>query len=441
MFTLGYEFAPWRDPKVIADGPSILSYVRDTAQAHGVDRMIRYNRRVVSASFSTSEARWTVEVEHTDGGERELMSCSMLFTNTGYYRYDEGYTPDIAGRERFAGQIVHPQHWPEDLDYAGKRVVVIGSGATAVTLVPAMAERAAHVTMLQRSPTYVLSLPMEDPLARWLPRMLPERLAYPLLRWKNVGIAMALYKACRAAPRLTRRLLQGGVRRRLPKGYDVATHFKPAYAPWDQRLCFVPDGDLFEAISTGRASVVTDGIETITEHGVLLKSGRELEADVIVTATGLNLLMLGGIDITVDGRAIELSDTVGYKGMMLSGVPNLVFTVGYTNASWTLKADLVASYFCRLLEHMDAHDYRLVTPLAPSPSAQLAPLLDLESGYVKRSLAELPKQGDRAPWRLHQNYARDVRLLRHGEIEDDAIVFSHGREQPAEPEAPSLLAA
>jgi cation diffusion facilitator CzcD-associated flavoprotein CzcO len=441
MFTLGYEFSPWNDPRVIADGPSILRYVRETATRHGVDRMIRYNRRVVSASFDTSRARWTVEIEHTDGAERERITCSMLFANTGYYRYDQGYTPEFPGRERFAGQIVHPQLWPEELDYAGKRIVVIGSGATAVTLVPALAERAAHVTMLQRSPTYVLSLPSEDPIARLLRRVLPARRAYPILRWKNVAIATLLYKFCRAAPRLSRRLLQDGVRRRLPEGYDVDTHFKPAYSPWDQRLCFVPEGDLFDAICNGSASVVTDRIETFTERGVQLKSGRELEADVIVTATGLSLQLLGGIEITVDGRKVELADTVGYKGMMLSGVPNMVFTVGYTNASWTLKADLVANYFCRLLEHMDEHGYRLVTPLAPGPSAQLGPLLDLQSGYVKRALPVLPKQADRAPWCLHQNYVRDVRLLRHGPLHDNGIRFSRGTEQPAEPDAPSLLAA
>ncbi|HMD57588.1 MAG TPA: NAD(P)/FAD-dependent oxidoreductase [Solirubrobacteraceae bacterium] len=442
MFTLGYEFAPWREARAIADGPSILRYIRDTAREHGVDQMIRYNRRVVSASFNTSDASWAVEIEHTDSGEREQLSCSLLFANTGYYRYDEGYTPKIPGQERFRGQIIHPQHWPEDLDYAGKRVVVIGSGATAVTLVPAMAERAAHVTMLQRSPSYVLSLPNDDPVARLARRALPSRASYALVRWKNVALATLLYEACRAAPRLMTRLLRGGVRKALPDGYDVDTHFKPTYEPWDQRLCLVPDGDLFEAISNGSASVETDKIETFTERGLQLRSGRQLEADVVVTATGLNLLMLGGMAISVDDQRIDLSETVGYKAMMLSGVPNLVFTVGYTNASWTLKADLVANYVCRLLAYMDEHGYRVFTPLAPGPATRLGPLLDLKSGYVKRSLDELPKQGDRMPWRLHQNYPRDVRIMRYGPIQDDGIVFSGGPGQPdSEPQAPDLVAA
>jgi len=438
MFTLGYTFRPWQEPKAIADGPSILRYIRDAAREQGIEDAIRYNRRVVAASWSTQQARWTVDVQRTDGGETEQLTCDFLFANTGYYRYDEGYTPSLPGVERYAGEIVHPQHWPEDLDYAGKRVVVIGSGATAVTLVPAMAERAAHVTMLQRSPSYVLSLPASDPIADALRRALPARVAYPIVRWKNVLLATLVYKLSRRAPRLVKTLLRRGVAKRLPAGYDVDTHFKPRYQPWDQRLCLVPDGDLFDAIAQGRASVVTDRIDTFTEHGLRLESGAELQADVVVTATGLNLLVLGGMTVTVDGSQIDLSQTVGYKGMMLSGIPNLALTLGYTNASWTLKGDLVAGYVCRLLNHMDEHGYRQCTPRAPDPSLALAPFLDLASGYVLRSIDELPKQGPTTPWRLHQNYPRDVLLLKYGPIDDGAIEFSRAR--PAI-EPPALIAA
>jgi monooxygenase len=432
MFTLGYSFKPWTEAKAIADGPSILSYIRETAREHGVEEHIRYSRRVVRADWSSADARWTVEVERTDTGETEQLTCSFLFGCTGYYDYAEGYTPQFEGTERFGGEIVHPQHWPERLDYSNKRVVVIGSGATAVTLVPSMAEQgAAHVTMLQRSPTYIVALPGRDPIADFLRGKLPARVAYPIVRWKNVTLQAAMYALSRRAPRFMRRVLRRGVERQLPPGYDVDTHFNPKYDPWDQRICLVPDADLFKAISDGSASVVTDGIETFTERGLKLTSGVELEADVIVTATGLNLRLLGGMAIGVDGRDVEMSETVGYKGMMFSGLPNMAVTLGYTNASWTLKADLCAEYVCRLLNHMDANGYRVVTPLGPDPSAPTEPFLDLKSGYVLRSLDALPKQGDRTPWRLHQNYARDILLLRRGPIEDEAIAFS--RALTAEP--------
>jgi monooxygenase len=424
MFTLGYSFRPWKEAKAIADGPSILRYIRDTARENGVEERIRYNRRVVAASWSSAQARWTVEVERTDTGEAEQLTCGFLFGNTGYYRYDEGYTPELPGIERFAGEIIHPQHWPEDFDYTGKRIVVIGSGATAVTLIPSLAERAAHVTMLQRSPSYVFSLPAGDPIADVLRRALPAKVAYPIVRWKNVALATLVFQLSRRAPRLMKSLIRRGVASRLPPGYDVDTHFKPNYQPWDQRLCLVPDGDLFASIADGRASVVTDRIESFSEHGVRLASGGELEADVVVTATGLNLLLLGGMSLAVDGEEVVPSETVGYKGMMLSGVPNLAFTVGYTNASWTLKGDLVAGYVCRLLNHMDEHGYRICTPRGPDHSLPTAPFLDLDAGYVKRAIDTLPKQGMTTPWRLHQNYVRDVLMLRYGPLEDDAIVFS-----------------
>ena len=425
MFTLGYSFKPWTEAKAIADGPSILSYIRETAREHGVEQKIRYQRRVVRADWSSAHARWTVEVQHTDSGETEQLTCSFLFGCTGYYNYAEGYTPQFEGTERFRGEIVHPQHWPEDLVFTGKRVVMIGSGATAVTLVPSMAEQgAAHVTMLQRSPTYIVALPGRDPIADVLRSKLPPRVAYPIVRWKNVTLQATMYGLSRRAPRFMRRVLRRGVERQLPPGYDVDTHFNPRYDPWDQRICLVPDADLFKAIRGGDASVVTDRIETFTESGLKLASGAELEADVIVTATGLNLQLLGGMEIGVDGRSVDMADTVGYKGMMFSGLPNMAVTLGYTNASWTLKADLCAEYVCRLLNHMDANGYRVVTPRGPDPSQPTQPFLDLRSGYVLRSLDALPKQGDRTPWRLHQNYARDILLLRRGPIEDDAIAFS-----------------
>jgi cation diffusion facilitator CzcD-associated flavoprotein CzcO len=396
---------------------------------------VRFHQRVVGAEWSTDDARWTVDVERTDTGETLQITCAFLFACTGYYRYDEGYSPPFEGSERFGGEIVHPQHWPEELDYAGKRVLIIGSGATAVTLVPAMAERAAHVTMLQRSPSYVVSLPGEDPLADLLRKRLPARIAFPIVRWKNVLLTTGFFQLSRRAPRFTKALIRRGVMSRLPEGYDVDTHFAPRYNPWDQRLCLVPDGDLFDTISAGRASIVTDRIETFTETGLRLESGTELEADVIVTATGLNLLLIGGMKVAVDGREVELSETVGYKGMMFTGVPNMAVALGYTNASWTLKCDLVTQYVCRLLNHMDAQGYRQVTPRAPDPSITTEPFLDLSSGYVLRSIHTLPKQGSRAPWRLHQNYIRDVLMMRRGALEDEGIEFSNpsAPAQPAEP--------
>jgi cation diffusion facilitator CzcD-associated flavoprotein CzcO len=424
MFTLGYSFRPWEEAKAIADGPSILDYVRGAAQDGGIDRHIRFNHRVVRAEWSTDTATWTVEARRSDTQDTVRFTCGFLFTCTGYYRYDEGYTPDFPGTERFAGRIVHPQQWSDDVDYTDKRVVVIGSGATAVTLVPAMAERAAHVTMLQRSPSYVLTLPGRDPIADVLRRILPAKVAYPIVRWKNVTITTLFFQLSRRAPKVAKALIRKGVEKQLPAGYDIDTHFKPTYDPWDQRVCLVPDGDLFQAIGTGRASIVTDRIDTFTETGLTLASGAELEADVVVTATGLNLLALGGMQIAVDGREVVLSETVGYKGMMLSDVPNLAIALGYTNASWTLKCDLTCQYVCRLLNHMDEHGYRQCTPRNRDAALPTQPFIDLKSGYVQRAIAQFPKQGLKAPWRLYQNYARDIAMLRYGPLQDDAIEFS-----------------
>jgi cation diffusion facilitator CzcD-associated flavoprotein CzcO len=423
MFTLGYSFRPWTEPQAIADGGSILDYIRATARERGVDRAVRFHHRVVGADWDGATARWTVRALRSDTGGSVELTCSFLYVCTGYYRYDAGYTPTFAGVDRFRGQVVHPQQWPADLDHRGKRVVVVGSGATAITIVPAMAADAAHVTMVQRSPSYVMSLATADPIGDWLRRRLPRRLALQLIRWKNVLLATLIFQLSRRAPTLMRSLLRTGARRQLPPGYPVDTHFAPRYAPWDQRLCFVPDGDLFRAIKAGRASVVTDGIDTFTEHGLRLASGAELAADIVVTATGLTVLALGGMKLTVDGREVDVADTVAYKGMMLSGVPNLALALGYTNASWTLKCDLTSAYVCRLLAHLDRHGYQVCTPVPP-PAGPLRPLIDLKSGYVLRSLDRLPKQGAAAPWRLYQNYPRDLLMLRHGPVADEGVRFS-----------------
>jgi monooxygenase len=422
MYTLGYRFRPWTQAKAIADGPSILRYIHETAAEAGIDRHIRFRHRVVRAEWSSADARWTVEADHD--GEPVHVTAGFLYVCGGYYRYDVGHAPDLPGIERFGGTVVHPQHWPADLDYTGKKVVVVGSGATAVTLVPAMAERAAHVTMLQRSPTYIISLPAEDAIANGLRRLLGERGGYAITRWKNVALQTVFYKLSRRRPQLVRSMIRKATIKRLPPGYDVDTHFRPAYQPWDQRLCLVPDGDLFTAIREGRASVVTDQIEESTETGLRLRSGGELEADVIVTATGLRLLALGGIALAVDGRDVKLPETMAYKGTMLSGVPNFAFTIGYTNASWTLKADLASEYVVRLLRHMDAHGYDQCVPVNDDPTVAERPLLDFQAGYVLRSIDEFPRAGSRPPWQLRMSYVHDLRALRHGPIDDAALRFS-----------------
>jgi monooxygenase len=422
MFTLGYDFRPWKDVKAIAGGAEILRYVRETAAAHGVDQHISYHSRVVRADWSGEDARWTVTVEHVPSGARTTRTCGFLYLCSGYYRYDQGYTPTWPGREDFEGVVVHPQHWPEDLDVTGKRVVVIGSGATAVTLVPALARTAAKVTMVQRSPSFILSFPAGDPIADLLRKVLPDRPAYAAVRWKNVWLATAIYSMCRKHPARMRALLRSGVRRHLPAGYDVDKHFNPAYEPWDQRLCLVPEGDLFTAIRSGRADIVTDHVEAFTASGLRLRSGAKLDADVLVTATGLNLLPLGGIALAIDGQAVQIPERVAYKGMMLDGVPNLAFAIGYTNASWTLKVDRVSSYVARLLRSMEQNGYAIVTPRLPSEPMDTAPFIDMTSGYFQRSRASLPLQGDRAPWRLQQHYRKDAALFR-GPAGDEELEF------------------
>ncbi|MBI3551610.1 MAG: NAD(P)/FAD-dependent oxidoreductase [Elusimicrobia bacterium] len=423
MHTLGYPFRPWREKKAIAGGAAILDYLRDTAREYGIDRKIRFGHRVTRASWSSAEALWIVDATGPDGSDVRF-SCRFLYMCSGYYDYDEGYMPGWPGMDRFRGRVVHPQKWPEDLDCRGKRIVVIGSGATAVTLVPALAKEAAHVTMLQRSPTYIVSIPSEDRAAELLRRLLPEGLALKVVRWKNVLLGMVYYNLARLKPAQTKKKIMELVRRELGAGYDVEKHFSPRYAPWDQRLCLVPDSDLFAAIRSGRASIVTDEIETFTEEGLRLRSGAQCPADVIVTATGLKVKMLGGMRVSVDGAVPELSRALSYKGIMYSDIPNLASAFGYTNASWTLKSDLTAEYVCRLLRHMDARGYDFCTPRRRDPSVAERPLVDFTSGYFQRANASLPKQGSRKPWRLYQNYALDMLALRFGAVEDGSLEFA-----------------
>ncbi|MDE3133084.1 MAG: NAD(P)/FAD-dependent oxidoreductase [Acidobacteriota bacterium] len=425
LHTFGFEFKPWVSENAIADGAEILAYIREAARERGIDRHIRTGQRVLAAAWSSRQARWHVTVERTDTGETAQITCGWLFAGTGYYRYDAGHTPELPGLERFAGQIVHPQQWPEQLDYAGKRVVVIGSGATAVTLVPALAERAAQVTMLQRSPSYIVSLPQTDALAQQATRLLGAARGYALTRRKNIAIQMGVYRFCRRFPRQARRLIRHLTVRQLPAGYPVDEHFRPRYDPWDQRLCVVPRGDLFRAIRRGQAEIVTDGIAGFSPGGIELASGRTLTADIVITATGLRLLAFGGISLTVDERPVELPKTLVYKGMMLSGVPNFAFLIGYTNASWTLKVGPVCEHLMRLLSHMDAGGFAQVTPTPDADAlADTRPLLDFSAGYVTRSVNAFPRQGPAAPWQLTMNPNIDRAVLRHGPVVDPALRFA-----------------
>ncbi|WP_395310388.1 NAD(P)/FAD-dependent oxidoreductase [Mycobacterium sp. AMU20-3851] len=421
LHTFGYEFKPWRDDHAIATADKILAYLRETVDENGIESHIRFHHRVVDAAWSSADARWVVDVEHD--GKLLRFSANWLFCAGGYYRYDQGFTPEFAGRDRFTGQIVHPQHWPEDLDYTGKKVVVIGSGATAVTLVPAMAETAGHVTMLQRSPTYVMPVPAKDSFANTARRLFGEDRGYALARRKNIAKQRAVYTFCQRYPTAARRLIRRINAAKLPDGYPVDEHFSPRYNPWDQRLCAVPDADLFDAISNGSASVVTDRIATFTETGVLLESGRELDADIIVTATGLNVQLFGGITLTVDGEPVDFARTVAYKGIMLSGVPNFAFAFGYTNSSWTLKVGLLCEHFCRLLTHMDERGFTHVRPEPEDPGMPTKPLLDFAAGYVQRAVDEIPRQGVRGPWRMTMNYTIDAQVLRNGPVADPGLRF------------------
>jgi len=443
MLTMGYSFRPWTSPKAISPGGDIRDYITATARDEGIDRHIRFGHRIQRAAWSSSEAQWTVEgVRQLPEGrdERFSLSCNFLLSCAGYYRYSAGYLPDFPDIGRFQGRVVHPQAWPEDLDYAGKRVVVIGSGATAVTMLPAMAKTAGHVTMLQRSPTYIVSLPEQDKIANWLRTFLPATWAYKLSRWKNVALMIYIYQLAQRFPNYVKNGIIRKVQQELGPSVDVATHFTPRYNPWEQRLCVVPDGDMFQAIRSGRASVVTGQIESFTEKGIRLQSGRELEADIVVTATGLVLEAFGGAELSVDGRGVDLSQKLAYKGVMLSGVPNLASVFGYINASWTLKADLICAYVCRLLNCMERKRARQVTPQARGEKA-VAPFVEKFSpGYMERALAYWPKQGSKAPWRVYQNYIRDAISLKWSPVDDGALEFSNPPEALPKP-APGELAA
>jgi cation diffusion facilitator CzcD-associated flavoprotein CzcO len=421
MHTLGYGFRPWAKARAIVDGPSIRKYIRETAAEAGIDKKIRFGHKVTSAEWSTDDARWTIEADHH--GTPVRLTARFLYMCTGYYRYDHGYQPSFPGLEEFSGRVVHPQQWPEDLDYSGKRVVVIGSGATAITLVPAMTDKAAHVTMLQRTPSYITSMPETDPLATALRRVLGDGLTYPIVRWKNVALQSAFYQLCQRRPAIAKAALRKLAVSQLPNGFDVDTHFKPPYNPWDQRLCVVPDGDLFRALREEKASIVTDKIASFTPSGLRLESGRELAADIVVTATGLRLLAFGDIALSVDGAEVKLPDTLAYKGVMISGVPNFAYTIGYTNASWTLKADLVAEYVVRLLRHMNSRGYDQAVPVA-DPTVATRPLMDFAAGYVLRSMHEFPRAGATGPWATSMSYPRDILRLRYGKIDDQAMKFS-----------------
>jgi cation diffusion facilitator CzcD-associated flavoprotein CzcO len=424
LHTFGYGFKPWTSDNAIAGGHEILDYLQETVEENDLAGHVRFGHKLVGADWSSDDAQWTVSVERAGSGETSELTCGVLFSAAGYYDYAAGFTPQFDCRDAFRGTVVHPQQWPEDLDYTGKCVVVIGSGATAVTLIPAMADKAAHVTMLQRSPSYIVSLPAKDPIANGLRRMLPDETAYRITRRLNIARQRFVYNVSKRYPRLVRRLIRALTKRQLPDGYPVDTHFKPRYNPWEERLCSVPNGDLFKAIRSGKASVVTDRIARFTERGILLESGTELEADIIVTATGLNLLPFGGMKLTLDGEPVSLNETMTYKSVMLSGIPNFAFAVGYTNSSWTLKVDLVCEHLCRILAHMDSRGHDTVVPVAEDPTIVRRPLLDFNAGYVKRAVDLFPQQGSHGPWTVEMSYAADRARLRNGPIEDPALLFS-----------------
>ncbi|HIB25946.1 MAG TPA: NAD(P)/FAD-dependent oxidoreductase [Gammaproteobacteria bacterium] len=424
MNTMGFRFKPWMGVKSIADGPSILSYLHETVKENDLNKKIHFNQWVNEASWSSRDSQWTVQVENKKTQELQDFTCDFLFLCGGYYNYEEGYTPHFAGRENFLGQIIHPQKWPKNLDYKNKKVVVIGSGATAVTIIPTMAEEAAHVTMLQRSPTYFLSAPDEDPVGNFLRKFISSKLTYKLVRWKNIRFQWWFFQKCRKFPKKVKEFLIKQVREALGPNYDIETHFTPKYNPWEQRMCLVPNGDFFNAINAGKASVITDHIDRFTKKGIKLKSGGEVEADLIVTATGLNLEVCNGIKLEVDNNEVDISKTMTYKGMMFSDVPNLVATFGYTNASWTLRADLTSEYVCRLLNFMDKKGYANCCPRTAEHVEPEGDWLDFTSGYVKRSMHKFPKQGSRDPWRNTQNFPKDVLAIRWGNIDNKELKFT-----------------
>jgi cation diffusion facilitator CzcD-associated flavoprotein CzcO len=426
MYTLGFPFRPWQAEEAIAGGPAIWNYIHDTATQFGIDRHIRLGHQMIRASWCSAEARWTLEVRVKDDGRIVQLECNFLYMCSGYYSYEKGFSPEFPGMKRFQGQFVHPQEWPENLDYAGKRIVVIGSGATAVTLVPALAKDAAHVTMLQRSPSYVVTRPAKDAQALWLYRYLPKTLAATLTKWKNVLYSIAMFSLARSRPELMKGLITKAIKKQVPADYDVKRHFTPRYNPWDQRICLVPDGDLFTAIRSGRVAIVTDTIETFVESGILLSSGTKLPADIIVSATGLAVKLMGGAEVAVDGVPVKFEEKLVYKGAMLSGVPNLALAFGYTNNSWTLRCDITARFVCQLLKYMDRKGWSVCVPRFPDLSVVPVPLLDFSSGYIRRADGVLPRQGQKTPWRVHQNYVKDLAAFTFGSVSDGTMEFRRG---------------
>ena len=433
MYTLGFIFRPWTSRKAIADGPDIMNYLEETIEEFGIDKHIQYGKKVTKAEWSSEVNRWTLEVLDVATGQTQVYTCNFLSMCTGYYNYDKGYTPDFQSMEDYQGQIIHPQKWPEDLDYTNKEIIVIGSGATAVTLVPELAKKAKHVTMLQRSPTYVVTGPSEDKIAIFMNRFFPKKVAYSFSRWRKILFQRFIFGISRRYPNFMKKLMIKGVEKELGKDYDVATHFTPHYKPWDQRVCLVPDSDLFISIKSGESSVVTDHIDRFTPKGLLLQSGKELEADIIVTATGLSLIVLAGIPFFVDGEAVDFAKTVSYKSMMFSNVPNMSLAIGYTNASWTLKCDLTSKYVARLLNFMDENGYTAVVPRQNDPDLELEPIIDFTSGYFQRSIDKFPKSGKKKPWRLKQNYLYDRMMIDNSKIDDGFLEF---RKQPKKERVP-----
>ena len=424
MYTLGFAFRPWKDAKAIADAPAIMDYLRGAVDDGGLKEKIHFGQKVVDAKWSTPEGKWFVTIEDQASGDRHTRSCTFLHSCAGYYNYDHGYQPDFPGAENFKGEFVHPQFWPEGLDYAGKKVVVIGSGATAVTLVPAMAEKAEKVLMLQRSPTYIVSRPAQDGFANFTRKYLPSMAAYQLTRWKNVLMGRLMFWLCRKYPDAIKKRLLKELPDQLPDGFDIEKHLTPRYNPWDQRVCLAPDGDFFTAIRNGKADIVTDHIERIEEDAIILQSGEKLDADIIVSATGLDLNFVGNIDISVDNEPVEPGNLLNYKGMMYSGIPNLLQSFGYTNASWTLRCDLTSRYLCRMVNYMQKRGLTRAMPTPDMREVEVEPLLDFSSGYITRKSAELPKQGTVKPWVMYQNYVADIFLVKFGALRDRGLKFS-----------------
>lgn len=424
MYTLGYNFKPWTSPKGIADGKDIREYICEAAKEHNVEKNIRFGHKVLTSSWSSETARWTIEVQLTSTGEIRYYECNFMLCCTGYYNYDQGYEPAFKGSENFNGDIIHPQKWDENYDYSDKNVVVIGSGATAVTLVPAMTDKAKHVTMLQRSPSYVMALPQNDILVNGLRKILPESWVYRIIRTRNIALTSLMYNYCQKFPNASRRLIQKLIKKEVGDDFDMK-HFTPKYNPWDERLCAVPDGDMFEVLRTGKASIVTDHIDHFTETGIKLQSGDELQADIIITATGLDVQLFGKMKLFVDGQPFNAHEKMVYRGVLLEDLPNAGMVFGYTNASWTLKADLITEWMCRLLNHMDNTGKKIVMPHNFDSTVEQRPFVDMQSGYVQRALEHAPQQGSKLPWKLYQNYALDLATLRFGKVNDDTLTFSN----------------